>query len=254
MHSVAESLVAFTAAAALLTITPGLDTALVLRTVASEGPRRGLWSGIGIITGCLVWAASVAAGLGVLLVASRIGYTVLRWAGAGYLLYVGLKMLRHPRTSFASPGGIPPRGRSAFARGALTNLLNPKVGVFYVSFLPQFIPTDVAVAPFACCSARFTRCSGSSGSPASSPPWGRCPAGCAIRRWCGCWIASPAWCSSRSGRGSRWSPAGGRRSKLGQDRTARRTGHDCLPRRDLSTRRAEQGPRVDWRHARTRIP
>ncbi|HWF97588.1 MAG TPA: LysE family translocator [Steroidobacteraceae bacterium] len=149
MHSVAESLVAFTAAAALLTITPGLDTALVLRTVASEGPRRGLWSGIGIITGCLVWAASVAAGLGVLLVASRIGYTVLRWAGAGYLLYVGLKMLRHPRTSFASPGGIPPRGRSAFARGALTNLLNPKVGVFYVSFLPQFIPTDVAVAPFA---------------------------------------------------------------------------------------------------------
>ena len=149
MHSVAESLVAFTAAAALLTISPGLDTALVLRTVASEGPRRGLWSGIGIITGCLVWAASVAAGLGVLLVASRIGYTVLRWAGAGYLLYVGLKMLRHPRTSFASPGGIPPRGRSAFARGALTNLLNPKVGVFYVSFLPQFIPTDVAVAPFA---------------------------------------------------------------------------------------------------------
>src|SRR6185437_1848614 len=80
MHSVAESLVAFTAAAALLTITPGLDTALVLRTVASEGPRRGLWSGIGIITGCLVWAASVAAGLAVLLVASRIGYTVLRWA------------------------------------------------------------------------------------------------------------------------------------------------------------------------------
>jgi len=149
MHTVAESLVAFTAAAALLTITPGLDTALVLRTVASEGPRRGLWSGIGIITGCLVWAASVAAGLGVLLVASRIGYTVLRWAGAGYLLYVGLKMLRHPRTSFASTGGIPPRGRSAFARGALTNLLNPKVGVFYVSFLPQFIPTDVAVAPFA---------------------------------------------------------------------------------------------------------
>jgi threonine/homoserine/homoserine lactone efflux protein len=149
MHSITESLVAFTAAAALLTITPGLDTALVLRTAASEGPRRGLWSGLGVVTGCLVWAASVAAGLGVLLVASRLGYTVLRWAGAGYLLYAGLKMLRHPRSSFASPAAAPLRGRSAFARGALTNLLNPKVGVFYVSFLPQFIPADVAVAPYA---------------------------------------------------------------------------------------------------------
>ncbi len=149
MQSVTESLLTFTAAAALLTITPGLDTALVLRTATSEGPRRGLWSGLGIITGCLIWAASVAAGLGVLLVASRIGYAVLRWAGASYLLYVGLKMLRHPRASFAAAQGTGLRGRSAFARGALTNLLNPKVGVFYISFLPQFIPDHVAVAPYA---------------------------------------------------------------------------------------------------------
>lgn len=149
MHSITESLLAFTAAATLLTITPGLDTALVLRTAASEGPRRGLWSGLGVITGCMVWAASVAAGLGVLLVASRVGYAALRWAGAAYLLYVGFRMLRHPRVSFATAHGLQPRGRSAFARGALTNLLNPKVGVFYVSFLPQFIPSDVAVAPYA---------------------------------------------------------------------------------------------------------
>jgi threonine/homoserine/homoserine lactone efflux protein len=149
MHSITASLLAFTAAATLLTITPGLDTALVLRTTAGEGPRRGLWSGVGVVTGCLVWAASVAAGLGVLLVASRVGYAVLRWAGAAYLLYVGLKMLRHPRTSFAGSQGMQSRGRSAFARGALSNLLNPKVGVFYVSFLPQFIPADVAVAPYA---------------------------------------------------------------------------------------------------------
>lgn len=149
MHSITASLLTFTAAAALLTITPGLDTALVLRTTASEGPRRGLWSGVGVVTGCLLWAASVAAGLGVLLVASRIAYDVLRWAGAAYLLYVGIRMLRQPRASFATSPGLQPRGRSAFARGALTNLLNPKVGVFYVSFLPQFIPADVAVAPYA---------------------------------------------------------------------------------------------------------
>ena len=132
-----------------MTITPGLDTALVLRTAASEGPRRALWSGLGIITGCVAWAGSVAAGLGVLLLASHLAYTVLRWLGAAYLLYVGLKMLCRPRTTFIAAAVALPRGRGAFVRGALTNLLNPKVGVFYVSFLPQFIPTGVPVAPFA---------------------------------------------------------------------------------------------------------
>jgi RhtB (resistance to homoserine/threonine) family protein len=149
MQSITGSLLTFTAAAALLTITPGPDTALVLRTAANEGPRRGLWSGLGIVAGCLVWAGSVAAGLGVLLLASRLAYAVLRWIGAAYLLYVGIGMLRHPRASFATAAAARPPSRSAFARGALTNLLNPKVGVFYVSFLPQFIPNGVAVAPYA---------------------------------------------------------------------------------------------------------
>lgn len=146
MHSTGISLFAFTAAAALLTVTPGLDTALVLRTAASEGPRRALASGLGIVTGCFVWAAIVAGGLSALLVASAFAYNILRWIGAAYLLYVGFRLLRQPRESFANEAAPPSRG--AYARGALTNLLNPKVGVFYVSFLPQFIPAGVSVAAF----------------------------------------------------------------------------------------------------------
>ena len=148
MHSIAISLIAYTAAASLLTITPGLDTALVVRTATTEGARRALWCGLGIVTGCFVWTAIVAAGLGVLLIASRLAYAVLRWAGAAYLLYVGFQLLRNPRTRFADEPTGAKRSGSPFARGALTNLLNPKVGIFYVSFLPQFIPNNVPAAAY----------------------------------------------------------------------------------------------------------
>ncbi|MEA3036488.1 MAG: hypothetical protein QOH04_2260 [Sphingomonadales bacterium] len=133
------ALLAFTAAAALLTVTPGLDTALVLRTAAVEGPRRALVAGLGICLGCLAWGAVVAIGLGMLLEASRLAYTALKWAGAAYLLWLGLHLLRSPRSDF---GVAPPRRETGawLRRGFLTNMLNPKVGVFYVSFLPQFIP------------------------------------------------------------------------------------------------------------------
>ena len=146
--SVYGSLFAFIAAASLLTVTPGLDTALVLRTAATGGPRRAALAGLGISAGCFGWATLVALGLGALLAASEVAYTALRWVGATYLVWVGYQMLRHPRRSFiAEPGAGHGRGM-AFATGLLTNLLNPKVGVFYVSFLPQFVPHGVAVAPY----------------------------------------------------------------------------------------------------------
>ena len=147
MPSVAAALIAFTAAAGLLTVAPGLDTALVLRTAATDGPRPAALAGLGIAGGCLVWAALVAVGLGALLAASELAYQILRFAGAAYLIYIGYRMLRHPRRGFLIEG-VTARGGGALARGALTNLLNPKVGVFYVSFLPQFVPHGVPVAPF----------------------------------------------------------------------------------------------------------
>lgn len=131
-----------------MTISPGLDTALVLRTAAGEGARAAALAGLGIALGCLAWATVVAAGLGVLLDASRLAYEILRWIGAAYLIWLGWKLWRHPRQSVLSDLPAPRSGHAAFARGALTNLLNPKVGVFYVSFLPQFVPGGASVGPY----------------------------------------------------------------------------------------------------------
>jgi threonine/homoserine/homoserine lactone efflux protein len=148
--SVAQALIAFSAAAFLLTITPGLDTALILRTAAVEGPKRAAFAALGIIGGCLVWGAAVALGLGALLAASKIAFTVLKWAGAAYLVWLGLNLILKPRDRFdLAPGAASEGGDFTWMRrGLLTNLLNPKVGIFYISFLPQFLPTGVAAAPF----------------------------------------------------------------------------------------------------------
>jgi len=148
MRSISVSLLAYTLAATVLTITPGLDTALVVRTATNEGSRPALWCGLGIVTGRLMWTALIAAGLGVLLTASQVAYTVLRWVGAAYLFYVGFRLLSSPRTHFSDEPTSKRSTGGAFSRGALTNLLNPKVGIFYVSFLPQFIPDDVPVAAY----------------------------------------------------------------------------------------------------------
>jgi threonine/homoserine/homoserine lactone efflux protein len=146
MSPLAQSLVAFTLAAALLTVTPGLDTALVLRTAAAEGARRAFAAALGICLGCLAWGALVAVGLGVLLAASHLAYLALRWIGAAYLLYLGVRMILLPRGE-AGGDSRPPTRSNWFLRGLLTNLLNPKVGAFYVSFLPQFIPAGASVPP-----------------------------------------------------------------------------------------------------------
>src|SRR5690348_10189278 len=151
--TVAQSLITYSVAAGLLTITPGLDTALVLRTAAVEGARNAALAGLGIVTGCLVWGSAVALGLGALLAASQLAFEVLKWAGALYLLWLGVQLIVRPRARFEIADGgcggtVRERGGSWLRRGLLTNLLNPKVGVFYVSFLPQFLPAHVAAAPY----------------------------------------------------------------------------------------------------------
>lgn len=147
--AVIASLAAFSVAAFLLTITPGLDTALVLRTAASEGARPALAAIFGIALGCLIWASLAALGLGALLAASALAYTALKWAGAAYLVWLGVQMVLKPRSRFEIGAATGARRGTLgwFAKGFLTNILNPKVGVFYVSFLPQFIPAGVPVAP-----------------------------------------------------------------------------------------------------------
>ncbi|SHO64401.1 Threonine/homoserine/homoserine lactone efflux protein [Pseudoxanthobacter soli DSM 19599] len=162
-----HALLAFSLAAGLLTLTPGLDTALVLRTAAVEGPRPAMAAGLGITAGVLVWGVVAAAGLGALLAVSELGFRLLQLAGAAYLVWLGAGLLRAGvrrvrRRETIAPGGftgLPERtgpgdggaGSKAgrwFLRGLATNLLNPKVGMFYVGFLPQFIPAGADVVAF----------------------------------------------------------------------------------------------------------
>jgi len=104
---------------------------------------------VGIVSGCFVWGAAVALGLGVLLAASTLAFTILKWVGAAYLIWLGVNLILKPRDRFDVAANAQPGGDFTWARrGFLGNLLNPKVGVFYVSFLPQFLPDGVAAAPF----------------------------------------------------------------------------------------------------------
>jgi len=143
-------LLAFAAAASLLTVTPGVDTAIVLRTATLEGRRQAVLAAAGICLGCLAWGVAVSLGLGALLQASELAYTVVKFAGAAYLIWLGAQLMLNPRASFDScPDETPSAAnRQAFWRGLLTNLLNPKVGVFYVTFLPQFVPLGADVAAY----------------------------------------------------------------------------------------------------------
>lgn len=138
--TVTDALMAFTFAATLLTLTPGLDTALILRTSTVEGTRKAIQAQMGINAGCLAWATMLAFGLGALLAVSELAYNLLKWCGAAYLAWLGAQMLLHPRKKMGN-AELSAGTKNWFLRGFFGNLLNPKVGIFYVSFLPQFIPT-----------------------------------------------------------------------------------------------------------------
>jgi threonine/homoserine/homoserine lactone efflux protein len=129
----------------LLTLTPGLDTALILRTATVRSARQAWGVVLGIQTGTLVWGVLASAGITALLTASHVAYEVVRWAGAVYLVWIGVRMLwdtwRRQPLGDHDPGVASADGFLAgWRRGLLTNLLNPKVGAFYMALLPQFIP------------------------------------------------------------------------------------------------------------------
>jgi threonine/homoserine/homoserine lactone efflux protein len=148
-----SAVLSFALVAGLVTVIPGLDTALVLRVAVVEGRRYAYATALGICSGALIWGAAAAAGISVLLTASTVAYTAMRIAGAIYLLYLGVTMLRDawrdPRPLVSSSDGAPAASAwwPAYRRGMMTNLLNPKVGVFYVAMLPQFLPAGVPALP-----------------------------------------------------------------------------------------------------------
>lgn len=138
----------FAVVAGLLTLVPGIDTALVLRASVTQGTRAAYATVLGICAGLLAWGVAAAVGIAAILTASQLAYELLRLAGAGYLIFLGIKLIvqaRKPRVTTTS--GVTSGGDSTltcFRRGLLTNLLNPKIGVFYMAVLPQFMPAELA--------------------------------------------------------------------------------------------------------------
>lgn len=132
----------FIAAALLLNVTPGPDTALVIGQSMRHGLRGGVLAALGVSAGCYVHIAAAAIGLSALLLTSALAFTAIKWIGVCYLCYVGLRMLLARETSFQAAGDQPKQSNSIFWQGFLTNVLNPKVALFFLAFLPQFIDAN----------------------------------------------------------------------------------------------------------------
>ncbi len=136
-------LLPFIGIAVVLTITPGPDMALVTRLVFARGRSAGWMTSLGVVTGHVTWGVASGIGIAAILNTSATLYTVLRFAGAAYLIWLGLHALLAPDA--ASHGSAPANlatsvsCRRAYGQGLLNDLLNPKIGVFYTTLLPQFI-------------------------------------------------------------------------------------------------------------------
>ncbi|MEU8119661.1 LysE family translocator [Spirillospora sp. NPDC049024] len=118
-------------------VIPGPDMLFILGCGMRGGPRAGLLATAGVATSEAVHVAVAAAGLAALFAAVPVAFTVVRVAGAAYLIYLGVQTLRHRRDVDVEPAGV--SGRRAYLNGLLTNLLNPKMVTFTIAFLPQFI-------------------------------------------------------------------------------------------------------------------
>ncbi|MEV5632912.1 LysE family translocator [Micromonospora tulbaghiae] len=135
----AATLAGYLAAIVVLMLTPGPDMMFVLANATRYGPRAGAMAALGVAAGEAVHVAAVVAGLATVIAASPVLFTAIRWAGAAYLIVLGLRALRgtgRPGARADRPDGGAGR---AFRRGLLTNLLNPKMILFSVAFLPQFV-------------------------------------------------------------------------------------------------------------------
>ena len=142
-----ENLLSFAVLAGFLTLLPGIDTAQVLRSVAIGGRSTAYATLFGILGGVWVWGVAAALGISALLIASEVAYTVVKWLGALYLVYLGVKMWldsKHITTETIAAKAEEKRtfGKS-FLRALFITLSNPKNGVFYVAVLPQFLPDQL---------------------------------------------------------------------------------------------------------------
>ena len=144
-----QNLGLFLVTALVLNATPGVDLLLTLSRTLQGGLRAGFAAALGIISGCVVHTFAAALGLAALLAASALAFTVIKWLGAAYLLWLALGMLKAALTGtpdarvVAAPAALAPAPwRAIYFQGFMTNVLNPKVALFFLALLPQFIAAD----------------------------------------------------------------------------------------------------------------
>jgi threonine/homoserine/homoserine lactone efflux protein len=132
----------------VITVVPGADMALVTRQVVTRGRAAAQVTIFGNLTGLVVHATALAAGLSALLVASATAYTTVKLAGAAYLVYLGVQSLRQARRSATVAAAAPARKRgNPYLQGLISTVLNPKPALFFLSYLPQFVDRDRAIVP-----------------------------------------------------------------------------------------------------------
>jgi threonine/homoserine/homoserine lactone efflux protein len=132
----------FVLAAILLNIAPGQDTLYILSRSIGQGRRIGVASALGVSAGTVVHTFAAALGLSAVLATSATAFLVVKWAGAAYLVYLGVRALWKPAMVVATQVVDGADTRKAFRQGLLTNVLNPKVALFFLAFLPQFVDAD----------------------------------------------------------------------------------------------------------------
>ena len=146
-----DHLLVFLVGSIVVTVVPGPDMALVTRQVVTRGRRAAQTTIVGNLSGLVVHAAALAVGLSALLVASATAFTVVKLAGAAYLVFLGLQSIRQARrsqqTTVTTGPELTPKRGNPYLQGLISTVLNPKPALFFVSYLPQFVDRDAPVIP-----------------------------------------------------------------------------------------------------------
>ena len=145
-----ENFYSFLLAGIILNITPGQDTMYILGRSISQGRKAGVLSVLGISTGSVIHTFAAALGLSAILMTSSLLFNIIKYLGALYLIYLGLKLLIKKENKFSTKlsSDFNQKGSSIYLQGMFTNLLNPKIALFFLAFLPQFINPSYIKNPF----------------------------------------------------------------------------------------------------------
>ncbi|OME90697.1 MULTISPECIES: LysE family translocator [Paenibacillus] len=133
------TLVSFLSAAILLTLAPGPDNMFVLAQSISKGKRAGILASAGLCTGLIVHILAATFGISAIIYQSSVAFAIVKYAGAAYLLYLAYKAFREKDSSFAQTNLNTSKHESLYKKGIIMNILNPKVSLFFLAFLPQFV-------------------------------------------------------------------------------------------------------------------